>query len=205
MFSVSSAPSVNWGLVCRVKVRWRKPAGTEDPPKKLQDSTEDRSLRRLRVDSGVEASLLDAPDKFGFGAKQTASKSGRRRKKKEKQTQQEDLQFTSADFRHSRRTIRLGKKKRTSPRALSGEREREERRERDDNGGKWETGTRGGKGVLAAQIVRNLWSGLDGQRKLDKANRRVWREVQTAQPGATKMVQPVRKSGSGVAALAAVW
>ena len=69
MFSVSSAPSVNWGLVCRVKVRWRKPAGTEDPPKKLQDSTEDRSLRRLRVDSGVEASLLDAPDKFGFGAR----------------------------------------------------------------------------------------------------------------------------------------
>ena len=102
MFSVSSAPSVNWGLVCRVKVCWRKPAGTEDPPKKLQDSTEDRSLRRLRVDSGVEASLLDAPDKFGFGAKQTASKCGRRRKKKEKQTQQEDLQFTSADFKQTR-------------------------------------------------------------------------------------------------------
>ena len=61
------------------------------------------------------------------------------------------------------------------------------------------------KGVLAAQIVRNLWSGLDGQRKLDKANRRVRRRVQAAQPGTTKMVQPVRKSGSGVAALAAVW
>ena len=90
VFSVSSAPSVNWGPVCCVQVRWRKPAGTEDPPKKLEDSTEDRSLRRLRVDSGVEASWEDAPDKFGFGAVQTASKSGGRRKKSVKKTEAAD-------------------------------------------------------------------------------------------------------------------
>ena len=144
VFSVSSAPSVNWGLVCCVQVRWRKPAGTEDPPKKLEDSTEDRSSRRLRVDSGVEASSLDAPDKFGFGAKQTATKRGRRRKKKGRNRRSKKIcRLPSADSRCSRRTIRLGKKKRTSPRALRGEREREERRERDGIGGKQETGTRG--------------------------------------------------------------
>ena len=163
MFSVSSAPSVNWGFICCVKVRWRKPAGTEDPPKKRQDSTEYRPTRRLQVDSGVEVSWTDAPDKFGFGAKQTASKSGRHRKKNEENRRSKKIcRLPSADSRCSRRTIRLGKKKRTSPRALRGESEREERRERDDNGGKRETGTRGGGGVLAAQIVRNLWSGLDG-------------------------------------------
>ena len=59
--------------------------------------------------------------------------------------------------------------------------------------------------MLAAQIVRNLWSLLDGQRKLDKANRRVQREVQAAQSGSTKMVQSVWKREDGVAALAAVW
>ena len=89
MFSVSSAPSVKWGLVCCVQVRWRKPAGTEDPPKERQDSTEDRSTRRLRVDSGVEASSLDAPDKFGFGARSDGVKERRTQEEKnERKTQQ---------------------------------------------------------------------------------------------------------------------
>ena len=61
------------------------------------------------------------------------------------------------------------------------------------------------KGVLAAQIVRNLWSELDGQRKLDTVNRHVQKEVQATHLTATKMVQPVRKSEGGVAALAAIW
>ena len=106
---------------------------------------------------------------------QAASKRGRRRKKKEENKRSEEISavLPSADYRCSRRTIRLGKKKRTSPRALRGERERKERRERDGNGGTRETGARGGKGVLAAQIIRNLWPDLDGQRKLDAANRKV--------------------------------
>ena len=68
-FSVSSAPSVNWGPVCCVKVRWRKPAGTEDPSKHCEESTEDRVRRRLRADIGVEAFGRNTPDKFGFGAR----------------------------------------------------------------------------------------------------------------------------------------
>ena len=61
------------------------------------------------------------------------------------------------------------------------------------------------KRVCWRRRLRNLWSGLDEQKKLDKANRRVQKEVQAAHLTAAKMVQPVRKSGSGVAALAAVW
>ena len=59
--------------------------------------------------------------------------------------------------------------------------------------------------MLAAQIVRNLWRRLDGQRKLETANKNVKREVQAAHPSARRMVQAVRNKEDGVAALAAVW
>ena len=57
----------------------------------------------------------------------------------------------SADAKRSRRTIRLRTRERTSQRALRGERKSEERREKDGNGGQWETGTRGGKECCVAQ------------------------------------------------------
>ena len=61
------------------------------------------------------------------------------------------------------------------------------------------------KGVLAVQIVRNLWSELDGQRNLEAANRNVQCEAQAAHLSATRMVQPVMEREDGVAALAAIW
>ena len=66
---MSSAPSILPGGPVVVKVCWRKLAGTEDPSKHLEESTEDRPARRLRVDGSVEAFWENAPDRFGFGAR----------------------------------------------------------------------------------------------------------------------------------------
>ena len=94
-FSVSSAPSVNWGPVCCVKVCRRKLAGTEDPSKHLQNSTEDRVIRRLQADDSVEAFGRNAPDNFGFGARSDGVKERRtqEKKKRNKNAADEDLQI----------------------------------------------------------------------------------------------------------------
>ena len=62
----------------------------------------------------------------------------------------------SADAASSRRTIRLRKRERTNQGALGDQRKRVKRGEKNENGGKWETGSRGGKGVLAAQIKKSV-------------------------------------------------
>ena len=78
-----------------MKVRWRKLAGTEDSSKHLEESTEDRPRRRLRVDSGVEAFGRNAPDRFGFGARSDGVKERRTQeeKKRNRNAADEDLQF----------------------------------------------------------------------------------------------------------------
>ena len=77
-----------------------------------------------------------------------------RKEKKQTQLGKRSAVSQSADSRCSRRTIRLGTRKRTSPRALRGERERKERRERDGNGGTRETGTRGAEEYCEAENSR---------------------------------------------------
>ena len=59
---MSSTPSMLTGALVSVKVRWRKLAGTEDSLKHPKDSTEDRPVQRLRVDSGIEAFWENAPN-----------------------------------------------------------------------------------------------------------------------------------------------
>ena len=90
---------------------------------------------------------------------------------------------------------------------MGDQRKQVKRGEKDENGGQWETGTRGAKECWwrRKQIVRNLWLELDGQRKLDTVNIHVQKEVQAAHLTATRMVQPVLKKEDGVAALAAIW
>ena len=81
------------------------------------------------------------------------------------------------------------------------------RGEKDGNGGQWETGTRGAKGVLAAQktdckesvarIGRNEEAGDSEQKRPVRSP--------SSTPYCNRMVQPVRKREDGVAALVAVW
>ena len=144
-FSVSFAPSVSWGPVCCVQVRWRKLAGNEDPSKNLQESTEDRPERRLRVDSGVEAFGRNAPDNFGFGARSDGVQVWKTQKEEEenRRSRKGSADSPSADAKRSRRSIRLGTKQRTSQRALGGKRKGIECGKEDGKGGQWETGTRG--------------------------------------------------------------
>ena len=66
---VSSAPSVTWGFTCcRVKVRWRKPAGTRRFAEAIEAPTEDRAIRRLQADIGSGVRQERDPRQIGFGA-----------------------------------------------------------------------------------------------------------------------------------------
>ena len=90
-FPVSSAPSVIWGFAyCCVKVRWRKPAGIEEFAEAVEETTEDRLIRRLRADIGFGRSPGTRARQFGFGAKADGVKERRTQEKETKQTDAAD-------------------------------------------------------------------------------------------------------------------
>ena len=208
MFPESSAPSVNWGLVCVCK----SVGGSSQVPRirrsnngirqKIGPSGDcewtavSRRLRKARPTNLVSERVR---------RRQRAEDAGKEERRKTQQIRIcrfaicRCLTFQTGDPSWNDKTNeaeRWGRK-----------RERKERRERDGNGGTRETGTRGAKEYCEAEnsrlrkICDPNWTQTSSWTRRAEPSSKAAKQY----PSFREMVQSVREKEGGVAALAAVW